>query len=127
MRGKTPTPEVERFRVRVGMSKDFPLDLCSDTSDGYNGIFFLTHPSGVKLTVAASDQLGWEHVSVSLPFRCPTWDEMQWVKTKFWNDEEAVIQIHPPRSLYVNRHPYCLHLWKPIGHSIPLPPKEFVG
>jgi len=26
----------------------------------------------------------------------------------------------------VNIHPYCLHLWRPVGQDIPLPPVEFV-
>jgi hypothetical protein len=64
----------------------------------------------------------WEHVSVSLPTRCPTWDEMCFVKRQFWRDEDCVIQFHPPRSQYVNAHRYCLHLWKPVGIELPLPP-----
>ena len=69
----------------------------------------------------------WEHVSVSLAERCPTWDEMCAVKAIFWRDDEAVIQFHPPESEYVNCHPHCLHLWKPVGRTIPLPPPMAVG
>ena len=58
--------------------------------------------------------------------RCPTWDEMCLVKDIFWQDDECVIQFHPPKSEYVNLHPYCLHLWKKIGEKADLPPKEFV-
>ena len=70
---------------------------------------------------------GWEHVSVSLARRCPTWEEMCMVKDIFWGEEECVVQFHPPRSEYVNRHPYCLHLWKKIGEEYETPPKEYVG
>jgi hypothetical protein len=70
---------------------------------------------------------GWEHVSVSLHHRCPTWDEMVFVKSLFWSDDECVIQYHPPKSEYVNCHPYCLHLWKPIDVAIPMPPTYMVG
>jgi hypothetical protein len=70
---------------------------------------------------------GWEHVSVSLPNRCPTWAEMDRVKRLFWSDEDTVLQLHPPRSLWVNCHPYCLHLWRPIGVALPLPPSALVG
>lgn len=64
----------------------------------------------------------WEHVSVSLATRCPTWAEMSRVKDLFWEEKECVVQFHPPRSEYVNMHPYCLHLWRPIGMDILRPP-----
>ena len=63
----------------------------------------------------------WEHVSVSLPNRCLTWDEMCKIKDMFFEDEEAVFQIHPPKSEYVDFHEYCLHLWKPKGVPFPRP------
>jgi len=59
--------------------------------------------------------------------RCPTWEEMCFVKSLFWNDEEAVMQLHPPKSQWVNNHPYCLHLWKPMNAEIPLPDSLMVG
>jgi hypothetical protein len=70
---------------------------------------------------------GWEHVSISTPTRCPTWEEMCRVKGWFWEPEDCVMQLHPPESNYVNCHPYCLHLWRPIEQEIPQPPSEFVG
>ena len=78
----------------------------------------------------ASNGGGWEHVSVS-PCNekrkaCPTWEEMCEIKDLFWGPDECVIQYHPPKSDYVNRYPYCLHLWRPIGQELPRPPKEFV-
>jgi hypothetical protein len=48
------------------------------------------------------------------------------IKDIFWGEEEAVMQIHPPASEYVNIHPYCLHLWKPIGIEFPRPDKMLV-
>jgi hypothetical protein len=69
----------------------------------------------------------WEHVSVSLASRCPTWEEMCLVKSLFWNEEECVMQLHPPQSVWINNHPYCLHLWRPLKSQIPLPPPETVG
>lgn len=80
-----------------------------------------------NLRVVVSWGGGWEHVSVSLPTRCPTWDEMCWIKRLFWDDEECVVQFHPPKSQYVNNHPFCLHLWRPTETTIPTPPTEFVG
>jgi hypothetical protein len=72
----------------------------------------------------------WEHVSVSpQPHieRTPTWEEMCYVKSLFWDDEDAVIQIHPPASEYVNQARYCLHLWRPVGVELVRPPALCVG
>ena len=74
-----------------------------------------------------SDEVPWEHASVSYPDRCPTWEEMAWIKSLFWEDEEMVVQIHPRRSQYVTYHPFCLHLWRPIGLALPEPPTIAVG
>lgn len=80
-----------------------------------------------RLFVISGSGLGWDHVSVSLPNRTPAWDEMAFVKRLFWDPEELVLQFHPPDSQHVNIHPHCLHLWKPWGQKIELPPKEFLG
>lgn len=89
----------------------------------------LNHPSykPEAVVIVASWGGGWEHVSVSLARRCPTWEEMCMIKDIFWGEEECVVEYHPPRSQYVNRHPYCLHLWKKIGEEFETPPKEYVG
>ena len=70
----------------------------------------------------------WEHASVSIlgANRCPTWDEMCFVKNLIWKTNECVMQYHPSESQYVNNHPYVLHLWKPTKEKIPMPPKIFV-
>lgn len=92
-----------------------------------NGAGLLPGPYRV-LTVIFSDGEGWEHVSVSTPSRAPNWDEMCFVKHLFWDAEDCVIQFHPPRSAYVNRHPYCLHLWRPSGGAgVLVPPSWMVG
>lgn len=111
----------ENFRVRKGLS-------ASDQSYGNNGCFVFTakNRKGVLRTVA-SDQMGWEHVSVSLGDRCPTWEEMCQVKATFWDEDDCVIQYHPPKSDYVNNHPYCLHLWRSTMIELPRPPSIMVG
>lgn len=78
-------------------------------------------------TVVFSWGGGWDHVSVSYPDRCLTWEEMCKVKDIFFRDDECVIQIHPPKGEYVNVHPYCLHLWKIQNAEILMPPKWMVG
>jgi hypothetical protein len=87
--------------------------------DASNGYFEI--PSR-GLRIIASNGSGWDHVSVSLADRCPTWDEMQFVRTMFFLPEETVVQIHPPLDRHVNVHPYCLHLWRNQSESIELPP-----
>lgn len=85
----------------------------------------------IRMMAVDGADTGWEHVSVSVAIegecRMPTWDEMCLVKSKFWDDEECVIQFHPPKSEYVNNSAACLHLWKFMGGEFPLPPSIFVG
>lgn len=94
--------------------------------DGNNGCFRFSY-GGDLFTVIASDGAGWEHVSVSLTYRTPKWTEMCYIKNLFWDDEDCVVQYHPPRSDYVNNHPYCLHLWRQINKDFPIPPSILVG
>lgn len=110
----------EKYRVHDGQ-------MASDSSFGNNGAFILKVKHGQTLFVIASDQWGWEHVSVSRRDRCPTWEEMCQVKALFWGGEDCVIQYHPPESEYVNNHPNCLHLWRKIDTEFPLPPSIMVG
>lgn len=94
----------------------------------HNGLFHVPvigHEHALK--VIASDGDGWDHVSVSLPNRCPWWSEMCLIKSLFFNDEEMVIQIHPKKSEYVNHHPYCLHMWRWQMEGQPMPPSNLVG
>ena len=97
--------------------------------DGFNGAFAIVI-NGMKVKIIASDQEGWQHVSVSLhdqPNMTPSWSIMNLVKGLFWNDDEAVMQLHPPKSDYINNHPGCLHLWRPLNEKIPMPPWQMVG
>jgi len=70
--------------------------------DATNGAFWIKLKCGQHAFVIASDGLGWEHVSVSRKDRPPSWDEMCQIKALFWDDEDCVLQYHPPRSEYVN-------------------------
>lgn len=94
--------------------------------DGGMGHVYLNGTKTKPASVIFSWGGGWEHVSVSFPNRCPTWDEMNKVKDMFWHENECVVQYHPPKSEYVNNHKYCLHLWRKYGVDFERPPKEFV-
>jgi hypothetical protein len=116
----------EKFRIQDG-----PLE--SDKSYGNNGAFRIPH-NGLIIATISSDEIGWEHVSVSIKKkngtqinRCPTWEEMCLVKDLFWDDEDVVIQYHPKKSEYINNHKYCLHLWRPNNKNFETPSKYMVG
>jgi hypothetical protein len=64
----------------------------------------------------------WDHVSVSLSDRTPTWLEMAYIKHAFWDKDEVVMQLHVADVNHVNINDNCLHLWKPLKQEIPLPP-----
>lgn len=110
----------EKYRIRSGK-------LATDSSHGNNGAFMIPAKRHQNLRAIATDNDLWEHVSVSLMDRCPTWDEMCLVKDMFWDEEDCVTQYHPPKSLYVSHHPYCLHMWRPVGTRIIMPPSWMVG
>lgn len=118
----------EQYRLRKGAYGSDPA------VHGNNGAGFIPIKGTLTpLKFIASDGDGaptgerWEHVSVSLPHRCPTWEEMCKVKALFWDDEDTVMQLHPPRSTWVNNHQFCLHLWRPVDATVPLPPEWMVG
>lgn len=99
--------------------------LASTDEDGRNGAFFFRWGTR-RVRIIASDGNGWEHVSVSLQDRCANWQEMCKVKDIFWDEEDCVVQYHPPKSEYVNNHPFVLHLWRPCFVELPRPPIDMV-
>jgi len=116
--------------LQLNMSRVRDGQLASDERYGTAGCFILQGPSGRKLMIISSgpdSEYGWEHVSVSTERHIPNWEEMCFVKNLFWDEEECVMQLHPAKSRYVNCHPRCLHLWKPLNGEIPLPPDLLVG
>lgn len=115
-------------KARVPPSRDSVYG--SEPSDGFNGFFCLVL-NGLKIKVIASDQKGWQHVSVSIndSTNTPSWSIMCQVKDLFWEDEDWVVQFHPAKSEYVNQHPGVLHLWKCThsDNSFPTPDRLMVG
>jgi hypothetical protein len=99
----------------------------TEHGSGNNGAFIFPAVAGRgRLLVIISDGGGWEHVSVSNPLRCPTWEEMCFIKDMFWHPDDCVVQFHPPRSQYINNHEYCLHLWRKSNTNFETPPMIMV-
>ena len=109
----------EKYRIKQGQ-------MGSTAAYGNNGAFAFLFGK-YQFFAIASDQMDWEHVSISTQGRCPTWEEMCRVKAMFWDEDDCVIQYHPPKSEYVNNHPHCLHLWRPSNDNVPMPPSIMVG
>lgn len=80
----------------------------------YGTPYMVKHPrTKAKLMCIKSNDDGWNHVSVTIDKRTPTWDEMAYIKHVFFENEDICIQIHPKKSQYVNLHENCLHIWQP--------------
>lgn len=122
-------PEQHRFTHREAF-------MSSTKEDGNNGVFLIPHQKirDYWYQVIVSDSLGWEHVSVILlkgkakqVKRCPTWEDMCFIKDKFWDTTDLVVQYHPPEEDYISNHDYCLHLWRSTEVVMPKPPPILVG
>ena len=124
---KTVPETLEKGRIKTGK-------LGSNSTYGFYGAFEIIGPMGATLIMVISgaddtdkDSEGWEHASVSLHNRCPNWFEMCFVKNLCWDEEECVIQFHPPKSEYINNHNFCLHLWRHKTFQFKMPPKILIG
>lgn len=104
------------------------LRLYGNIGDETCGAFCMPTPTGdAFLYVVASTGGGWDHVSVSLPTRCPTWEEMSAVKRAFFRRMEWAVELHPSQSENLSLHPYCLHLWRCQFAEMELPPALMVA
>ena len=97
--------------------------------EGLDGIGGIIHMPLWEGTIIISWGGGWDHVSVAPKKKniIPDWDSMCMLKDLFFKDDEAVIQIHPPKDEYVNNMPNCLHLWRWNEGEMTLPPSFMVG
>lgn len=121
---------LEPYRIRHGK-------FGSDPGDN-NGFFVVPSKPGLRrpMDLIICDGIhpeaeGWEHVSAKIRIGnstyTPTWDEMAWIKSVLWDEEDCVVQFHPPKSLYINCHPNVLHLWRIINGIQPLPSKQLIA
>jgi hypothetical protein len=93
-----------------------------------DGAFFIPSPTDhAAMRVIASTGGGWDHVSVSRKNRSPNWIEMEFIKRKFFKEDETAMQLHVRPSEHINCHPHTLHIWRPQNVVIPLPPSLMIG
>lgn len=112
-----PVAEIIKYFERTGRIID----------SGEDGIAGQLQYGRTQFKIIASWGGGWDHVSVSLfEKRCPTWEEMCFIKEILFKPNEAAYQLHPTQDNYVNSHKYCLHIWRPQNQEIPTPPTIFV-
>jgi len=100
-----------------------PLPPFGEMGDETCGCFKIS-VRNTEFFVIASQEGGWEHVSVSpvKKTRCPTWEEMTAIKNLFFEPEEIVLQYIMPESQNINIAKNCLHMWRPKNEKIPTPP-----
>ena len=62
---------------------------------------------------------GCHHISISHPFRYPTWDEIHAARYYFLPEDIDCAIFLPKKSEYVNLHPNCFHVWEVKDAEIP--------
>ena len=105
----------------------------------YGAFIIKRKEDGARILLIADSgkETQWEHVSVSvsskhrgkIQYEMPDWNLMCMVKDLFWESDEAVIQIHPPKQEYVKeRNSMSCHLWKSKRQECIIPePSLFCG
>lgn len=56
-------------------------------------------------------ELRW-HLSISHPWRLPTWDEINAARDELIPADVWLCQPMPPKAYWLNIHQHCLHLWE---------------
>lgn len=125
--------EISKFR-RI----DAELSVIGVSGNGKNGLFRVPFaavgkriepwmPIDYGLLVLISSGCGWDHVSVYLQNRCPTWDEMELIRKMVAEPHETWVQFGVPEKDHISYHPYVLHWWRDQHRGHRLPPSEMVG
>lgn len=119
--------ELDQYRLEMPPDMLSAMNCTAEYDPSRNGAFEIPY-GRVTLRVIAGGGGGWDHVSVSLAVRCPTWDEMEHIAKLFFEDDEVAMQLHLPANDHINIHPFVLHWWRPRSKlkKIPLPPKSYV-
>lgn len=116
--------ELDRWRITDPQALAHTDGWAGDEAHG--SFVIQSKVDGADMVVIASNDEGWDHVSVSRKNRVPNWAEMSHVHRLFFKDDEVAMQLHLPVDLHINIHKFVLHLWRPHTTDIPLPPRIFV-
>lgn len=68
-------------------------------NDGMGGYYY-DSISNKRLNFIFSYQMGWEHLSVSMPSRTPTWEQMCKMKDIFWGKDEEIKNLQGSLQTY---------------------------
>lgn len=76
----------------------------------------------VQVFVGQEPGIGW-HLSISTPYRNPTWEEIRQARYDFCPHDVTMAMVLPPVAEYLNVHEFCFHLHQipNDGESIVLP------
>lgn len=102
-------------------------DLISDVTSGPNGYFYLPRMNkkeGSYYLIRSVKADGWYCVAVNIPTegRCPTVEEMHWVRGYFF-DKEDVTFIMQHKEPYLAGQKFWVHIWYPTDVlRMPVPP-----
>ncbi len=55
--------------------------------------------------------IGW-HMSISTPYRNPTWEEIRQARYDLCPGDITMAMVLPPTSEYINIHRFCFHLYQ---------------
>lgn len=64
------------------------------------------------MSIIASVDRGYMHVSVAHSSRYPTWDEIHTIRDWAFPEDMEVVMVLPREVDYVNLHRNCFHLWE---------------
>ncbi|MBO5740860.1 MAG: hypothetical protein J6R54_02610 [Bacteroidaceae bacterium] len=101
---------LDKFRIPVPSFMDIPFYEETD-EHGYYATGAFRVGTMVILVSHNDDEGGW-HLSMSHKNTMPTYEEMKDFRYKFLPNGINACEILPPREKFVNRHPFCRHLWE---------------
>lgn len=91
-----------------------PNPITGKMGDEHNGIFQLRlEGSSLWFTVVATDNNGWDHVSIFTSERCPHFKELEQIKQLFFQAPKLAVPMYFFLDEHIDMHPNYLHLWGP--------------
>ncbi len=118
-------PEKEELRMMCQsyMPEYIPPNwTCLGWSENFGMRYKKKNGLAVIVTVSyEDDEKLWMHISLSYPNKLPKWKEVVECKELFGCQETLAVQVIPPRSEYVNYHPFCLNIFVLLDGERPLP------